>query len=751
MPLANSSSVIAHPGTGSAAPKPDQAPQRRRPPGLMGLVGRSVVRHRKAVLVFWFLVALAGIAMVGTITSRLFSGETLPGLASYTTSQSILRTYGTGGDNPPDVIVLRLRQQAESTAGRAELNATLAPLDRSRAFRVVSYANSDDGRLVSADGHSAVALVFGNNNEPTSYDLAARARAAAPAGVTVSATSYYDLASGSENQGRGVLAETVIGGIGALVVLAVVFGSLLALVPLLIAVLSILTTFLAIGAVTTVAPVSDLVEYLIALIGLGIAIDYSLLIVTRWREERGRGLANHDAVTAAVGAAGRTVAFSGVTVGIGLLALVVLPIPFLQSLGYAGILIPLVSVVVAVTLLPAILATIGPRLEWPHSQRRSRRRVPNAQPSRAWTAWASFVVRHRVMAALMALAVLGALFGVATGIRAGAALPGSLSTSGPAASGLTTLEHDGFPVGSITPVEILVPRGVSPVALARRLATLPGAYTAVAPAGPAWRRDGTSLVDVLPTAPTTGPSNTALIGAVRSEMATVAPQAGVTGFGPVEVDAVHALYERSALVLALVALVTLLVLAFAFRSLVLPLKALLLNVLSVGATMGILVLVWQDGLGSRLFWGIPKTGAVVDFVPLMVFAFLFGLSMDYEVFIVSRIREAHDSGGSADGSVVAGVAHTGRLVTSAALVLVLAFAALASSPQVSLKMFATGLAAGVLIDATVVRGVLLPALVSLLGERSWWYPWRRQASRQVVVAAAPTLKGPGSAASVKYN
>ena len=365
------------------------------------------------------------------------------------------------------------------------------------------------------------------------------ARAAAPAGVAVSATSYYDLASGSENQGRGVLAETVLGGIGALVVLAVVFGSLLALVPLLIAILSILTTFLAIGAVTTVAPVSDLVEYLIALIGLGIAIDYSLLIVTRWREEHGRGLANHDAVTAAVGAAGRTVAFSGITVGIGLLALVVLPIPFLQSLGYAGILIPLVSVVVAVTLLPAMLATIGPRLEWPHSQR-IRGRVPTAQPSRAWTAWASFVVRHRVMAALMALAVLGALFGVATGIRAGAALPGSLSTSGPAASGLTTLEHDGFPVGSITPVEILVPRGVSPVALARRLATLPGAYTAVAPPGPAWRRDGTSLVDVLPTAPTTGPSNTALIGAVRSEMATVAPQAGVTGFGPVEVDAVQA-------------------------------------------------------------------------------------------------------------------------------------------------------------------------------------------------------------------
>ncbi len=152
----------------------------------------------------------------------------------------------------------------------------------------------------------------------------------------------------------------------------------------------------------------------------------------------------------------------------------------------------------------------------------------------------------------------------------------------------------------------------------------------------------------------------------------------------------HSLYERSPLVLALVALVTLLVLGFAFRSFVLPLKALALNVLSVGATMGILALVWQDGLGSRLIWGTPPTGAVVDFVPLMVFAFLFGLSMDYEVFRVSRMREAHESGSSTDNSIVTGVAHTGRLVTCAAAVLVLAFAALAASPPVSLKMFATG-------------------------------------------------------------
>ena len=685
----------------------------------MGAVGRFVVRHQKAVLVFWFLVALAGVAMIGNVTSRLSSSENLPGIPSYAVSQAILHVYGTGGDNPPDVMVLRLSpgQRAQSAAGRAELDAALAPLTGDNAFRVVSYANSGDGRLVSANGRDAIALVFGGNDEPTSYNLAARVRAAAPRGVSVAATNYYDLANGSQDQGRGVLAETVVGGIGALLVLAVVFGSLVALVPLAIAVLSILTTFLAIGAVTTVAPVSDLVEYLIALIGLGIAIDYSLLVVTRWREERGHGLTNHEAVVAAVSAAGRTVAFSGLTVGIGLLALVVLPIPFLQSLGYAGILIPLVSVVVAVTLLPALLATAGPRLVWPH-----RRQATSAHPSRAWTAWARLVVRHRVISALVALVVLGALLGVATGIRAGAPLPGSLSTSGPAASGLATLERDGFPVGIITPVEVMVPRGEDATGLARQLAAMPGAYTAVAPGGPAWRQAGSALVDVLPTAPTTAPSNTALIDAVRSRLMAADPRAGVTGFGPVEADVVHALYERAPLILALVGLVTLLVLAFAFRSLVLPVKALLLNILSVGATMGVLVLVWQRGLGSGLIWGIPRTGAVVDFVPLMVFAFLFGLSMDYEVFIVSRIREAHEGGRATDDSVVAGVAYTGRLVTSAALVLVLAFAALASSSQVSLKMFATGLAAGVLIDATVVRGLLLPAVVSLLGERSWWHP-----------------------------
>lgn len=690
----------------------------------MALLGRFVVAHRRWVLLFWLVVAVAGIAAVGSITSGLSSTESLPGKSSYVTAQRILHIYGTEDDNAPDLITLHLPadEQVRSAVGRAAVEQALAPLAGERSLRVLSYADSGDARLVSRNGSDVLALVFGTNDEPPSYDLAAKVRAAAPPGISVSATSYDDLAAGSQSQGLGVLTETLVGGVGALVILAVVFGSLLALLPLAVAVVSILTTFLAIGAVTTVAPVSNLVEYLVALIGLGVAVDYSLLVVTRWREERGRGRPNHEAVEAAAATAGRTVAFSGVTVGIGLLSLVALPIPFMRSLGYAGILIPLVSVVVAVTLLPALLATVGPRLEWPH-----RRRAGAARgASRAWGAWARTVVRHRALASLGALAFLGALLSAAFGIRVGVPSPSSLSRSGQAEAGLATLGHDGFPVGVLTPVEVLVPGTDDPATVAGRLSALPGAYTAVAPSGPAWHRQGTALVDVLPVSATTTPSNTALLRAVRSHLGTIAPGGAATGFGLDELDWVNSLYGSAPLVLALVALVTLVVLALAFRSLLLPLKALALNVLSVGAVMGVLVLVWQHGFGSRLVWGVPATGAVVDYVPLMVFAFLFGLSMDYEVFIVSRMREARDAGASTDEAVVHGLAHTGRLVTSAALVLVLAFAALAAAPQVPLKMFATGLGAGILVDATVVRGLLLPAVVSFLGDRSWWWPRRRK-------------------------
>jgi len=696
----------------------------RPEPGL-GRLARSLLRHRKVVGLFWLVVAAVGITLVGPIAGRLTSSEALPGLPSYQASLAIMHTYGNGGDNTPIVVVVTMpgTERVDSPVGRAALSAMFGGLRLQRSLRVVSYPTVNDSRLISPSGHAALGLVFAGKDPPTSAELAAWMRASAPSGVTVATTSLNDLQNAPGSGGLGVLGEVVIGAIGALLVLILVFGSFLAVAPLIVAAVSILGTFLLLGALTTVTGVSQLVEFLVALIGLGVAIDYSLLLVTRWREERDRGRSNDDAVVIAMTTAGRAVLFSGVTVAVGLFALIAMPFAFVRSMGYGGLLIPLVTVIVALTLLPVLLSAWGPRLDRRRRNAKRNRHGTALEASRAWTAWTNGVIRHRILAVAAALTVLGILLGVAFGLRVGELRPTSLARSGLAEHGLVALRHAGFPVGVLSPIEVLVPDHTDPAVLAARLGTIQGVETALAPTGAAWRRSGTAIIDVLPSAPTSSATDNATVSTVRATVAHLAPSAQVAGDGPEEADLVHAFYSRFPFIVALVALLSLLALARAFRSVVLPIKAVVVNVLSVGAAYGALVLIWQHGYGSRALWGIPATGVVVDFVPLMVFAFLFGLSMDYEVFILSRIKEAHDAGKSTDEAVVDGLGHTGRLVTSAAIILFLAFAALAAGPDVQIKVFATGMAVGILLDATVVRALLVPALVSLLGRWNWWLPW----------------------------
>ncbi len=437
----------------------------------LGRLARTLLRHRKLVGLLWLTVAIVGIALVGPIAGRLSSSTTFPGLPSYQAGLAIVHAYSNGGNNNATVAVVTLPpgERVESKAGSAKVAATFAALDPDHSLRVLSFSSTGDPRLVSEDGRAALGLVFGGDYAPSSVALAAKMRSRAPAGVTVAATSLTDLYNAPGSGGVGVLGELVIGAIGALLVLVFVFGSFLAVVPLIVAVVSILATFLALGAITTVTGVSQLVEYLVSLIGLGIAIDYSLLVVSRWREERGRGRPNDDAVVVAMTSAGRAVVFSGVTVAVGLFSLVLLPIPFLRSLGYGGLLIPLVTVVAAVTLLPVLLGSWGPRLDR-RTRRSTRRHEPRAgQPSRAWTAWTRAVVRHRLLAVVSALVVLGVLLGMAASLRIGEALPTSAARSGSAEQGLVRLQQAGFPVGVVSPIEILVPDNGRPAALAARL------------------------------------------------------------------------------------------------------------------------------------------------------------------------------------------------------------------------------------------------------------------------------------------
>ncbi|HET9051774.1 MAG TPA: MMPL family transporter, partial [Candidatus Dormibacteraeota bacterium] len=604
------------------------------------------------------------------------------------------------------------------------LAATKGP-DGLSAVRLASYASTGDAMFLSADRQTTYSLIFvprskGFSTSVEEDTIRSLVNSSTIAGSPVRLTGYVELSNNSSNNnGPGVLIEAVAGFIGALIVLGFVFASFIALVPLMAAIVAIMSTFLLILGVTSFATVSFIVEFLVALIGLGIAVDYSLLIVTRWREERSHGLDNEAAIHRAMATAGSAVVFSGTTVGIGLFTLVVLPVPFLRSVGYAGLLIPVVSVLVALTLLPALLAAFGPWIDRPRIR-------TETHASRGWVAWARLVVRRRWLMAAIATVILVVLGLQAVRLTVGTPVLDTLASAGPAKEGLQTLEDAGISSSAIAPYEILVSNGVDPAKVADAArhadATMIGA---VAPGGPTWSRGGTSIVIASTSVPADTPAARNQVDTLRSAVRAVGGDSGsvrVGGVDAISADFVSAIYGNFPLMLAIVLVATFILLARAFRSLVLPLKAVILNVLSVSAAYGVITLVWQDGHGSSQLFGIQATGAIDEWIPLFVFAFLFGLSMDYEVFILARMREEYDSTGNTDLAIVRSVGRTGRLVTCAALILFLAFLALGSGPETTIKIFATGLAAGILLDATVVRAIFVPAAVSILGRWNWWLP-----------------------------
>ncbi|HTE70422.1 MAG TPA: MMPL family transporter [Actinomycetes bacterium] len=694
-----------------------------------------LLRHKLAVVAAWLVVLVAGVAAAGVVPGRLSQEFSFPGEEGYEANVAILRSYGNGGPGNPLVPVVTLPPgtTVDSPGAREALDRAFSAVAADQRLRVLAWpATTDDRRLVVDGGRTVYGLVWGPYQGPDGGDpdigpaLAERLRGALPAGATVQVTGLDELRAeaATEPADTGVLVETLAGGLGALVVLAFVFGSFLALVPLLVAAVAILTTFLAVLGLTGLVEVSFIAQFLVALIGLGVAVDYSLLLVTRWREELAAGHDREQAVHRAMATAGRAVVTSGGTVAVGLLALVLLPVPFLRSIGYAGLLIPLAATLVTLTLLPVLLATVGPRLDWPAGRRWSRRGAAGRArgASRLWTGWAAGVARHRWLATLAALVVLVPLGVAALGLRLGEPPAAVLAHSGPAREALDTLERAGVGSGVLTPIEVLVPAGVDRRETAGRLAGVAGVQAAVAPSGPAWERDGSGLVSVLPVSETSGDAGEATVERVRDLAATELPEARVGGSGALAVDATRALYGSFPLMLAAVAVVTFLLLARAFRSLLLAFKAIVLNLLSIGAAYGVLVLVWQEGFGSQAIWGIPATGAIAMWVPLMAFAFLYGLSMDYEVFLLARMREEYDRTGSTETAIVQGLGRVGRLVTCAALILFLSFASMAAVPELDVKIMATALGAGILIDATILRILLVPALVALLGRWNWWLP-----------------------------
>ncbi|SEG57800.1 putative drug exporter of the RND superfamily [Actinacidiphila yanglinensis] len=684
-----------------------------------------VTRHRLTVGLLWLVVTAVGVVLAPSLSGRLQSGNHVSG-PGFTANTAIAAHYG-GAASDPGVLILNAPpgRTVDAQPVKQELvrvDATLAKAAPN--LRLVSYAANGDAALVGANRAGTIVLAYppnvGDDVGPAQMDqLTAAAKQAAP-DLSVHGTSYHALEAGNTSGGGNgsVLSELIVGALGALLVLAWVFGSFLALLPLIMALISVLTMQIFIYGLTYLvpssSPINPAVQYIVALLGLGLSIDYSLLVVTRWREERGAGKTNDEAVLAAVKRAGHSVWFSGVVASLGLFALVVIPNSMVRGIGISGLFIPSTATLVALTLLPAILSKAGPRLDWP---RRASRRNP---VSGFWTAWSVGVIKHRVLAAVVGLGLLVGLAATATTINIAQPTTQAMASAGSYTDGLHALETDGFPSGTLTAVPIYVPHAADAPAVVDSLATVSSLRGAALATGTRWSStDGSALVVAVPRTEVGSSHGGTALADIR---AAAGHGALAGGDGAQKIDETKATYGSFPLLFAVVALFTFLLLARGMRSLVLPAKAVLLNMLSVAATYGVLVLVFQHGIGMQTLWGTSSYGAIDSLVPVLIFGFLFGVSMDYEVFILARIREGHDRSRSTREGIIEGVSRTGRLVTSAALILFFALASLSTANDVTVREIAAGLAAGVVLDAVVVRMLLLPALVALFGEWNWWLP-----------------------------
>ena len=558
-------------------------------------------------------------------------------------------------------------------------------------------------------------------------ELRAVAAAGLPPGVTVNVTGHDPLEEASTHGGSGsssVLLEAVIGGLGALVILLFVFGTLPAmLMPIVIAVAAILNTFTLVWGLTYLTNVSIIVQFLIALVGLGVAIDYALLMIFRFRDELREGNDTETALVETMTHAGRSVIVSGTTVAVGLLSMVILPLPFIRSIGIGGMLIPLVSVLAAITLLPAMLSVLGTRINSVRVM--PKRFVDQGHPEDGWWGrWSRFVVRRPWPVAIVGLVIVGALVGLGTQMNANESQLKNFPGTGTAITGRQQLADAGISPGRDEAAQ-----------RARRARRQRTDRCGEAPHGaghrrrervpPGWQRGQDALVEAFPAIDGSASGIQGIVD--RANRALKGTEGTLTGVAAVDRDFVHAIYDSFPYVLAFVVILTLILLTRAFRSIVLAVKAVLLNLISLLAAFGIIVFIFQEGHGSSL-WNISATGAVTAWIPLMIFAFLYGLSMDYEVFMLTRMREAYDETGSTDKAIELGLSRTGKLVTSAALILMFAFLVLSSSPGYEIKVFAIGLAAGIIFDATIIRALLVPSVMKLLGDWNWWMPaWTRKA------------------------
>jgi RND superfamily putative drug exporter len=690
-------------------------------------------RHRYLVLSVW----VVGLVLL-TGANKAFGKDYVQGFAASGTDSSRAQRLLAGIPKSPgsgdDTIVIHTSDATLVTdpAIRDEVTVALTKIAGQRLTAAVrSPYLATAGSQVSRDRHTAYAVVsFSKNDQDLTKaeitPLVDTASALRGPGLQVEfGGGAFQTLKGSPLSG-----SVAIGLAAAALVMLLAFGSFLAtLIPLLAAVLAVGAGIQVIGLLSHGLSVNAFTPSVAALIGLGVAIDYALFVVTRHRAGLRSGLTVERAAVTAMATAGRAVVFAGATVAVAMLGLLLLGVDFLTGVGLAAAITVVLAVAAATTLLPALFAVLGMHV----LGRRQRRQLIEGGPdpsiaSRPWARWAAFVGRRPAALGLGALLVMLILAAPSLSIHLGSSDQGN----DPAAS-TTRQAYDllaqGFGAGSNGPLLVVAhtPDAVSHAAFTRLAATIratPGVASAL-PAATSPSGD-VSVLDVVPTTSPQSDRTQRLLGQLRTQLIPRAEQgtplrAYVGGQTAVFADFASVLSTKLPLFLVVVVLFGFLLLMLAFRSIVIPLTAAVMNVLAAGASFGVVVAVFQWGWGSDSI-GLGRAGPIESFLPVMLIAILFGLSMDYQVFLVSRIQEEWHRTGDTQQAVRAGQAATGRVITAAAAIMVLVFLAFVLEGRRPIGEFGLALAVAILLDALVLRTVLVPATMQLLGRWNWWFP-----------------------------
>jgi uncharacterized membrane protein YdfJ with MMPL/SSD domain len=710
-------------------------------------------RHPWRTIAAWMALVVAGVVAIGALLGGALTTEGNPtnNPQSQRAEDALDRAFPpTASSAVTDIVVVRSqRYTVEAPRFRALVRGLSADIRRAGVGSVRTYLDARGPSLVTKDRHATMVQFSEASDDGIDEIVGAVERADASAEFAVAITGQKTLDRDFNELSQSDLqhGELQFGLPAALIILLLVFGTVVAgLVPLLITLPSIVV---ALGFVALLAHAFSLSVFVINMLtgmGLALAIDYALFVVSRFREERGREREKLDAIAASATTANRAVVFSGTTFVIAMFGMLIVPSSIMRSLAVGAIVVGIVSVVASATLLPALLGLLGDRVDALRIPLVGRRSLEAANPEgRVWSAIIRRVLRRPGLSLALSVGLLLAaaspIFGMRIGTSGVTALPDRFESK----QGFAALQRD-FPRATSDPVEIVVADGASQPAAKQALGQLRTRLAADPRFGGGEIERSPDGGVALLTVPVRGdPAGDAAVGAVRDLRSTIVPATFadtnthvlVGGTTSENVDYFDSVIGPAPWVIALVLALTLVFLTVVFRSLVVAATAVGLNLLSVCAAYGLLVLVFEHGVGAGLF-GFQQVNTIEAWVPLFLFSVLFGLSMDYQVFLLSRIRERFDERGDTTDAVTFGVASTARIITGAALIIVAVFAGFASGELIMFQQMGFGVAAALLIDATIIRSVVLPSAMTLLGDWNWYLPrWLTWLPRLQVEQAGP--------------